>query len=105
MAKRHLLNLSKKALPQGSKWFDFETPTGDITFVFTLYTYENASGFVHFAIMSKDYRRIADAKAQYYNRTWERFEGQSVYRQCVEWALKSNDITEEQAEFLKEALK
>lgn len=101
MAKRHLLNLSKAARYDSLKHV---TVSGE-QFMFTLYTYGNASGFVHFAILSKEWEQLSHAKAQYYNRTWERFEGQSVYRQCVEWALKSNDITKEQAELLKEALR
>lgn len=102
VAKRHLLNLSKKA-----QFSEFKHVTVDgVDFTFSLYTYGNASGFVHFAkLWVSPMDVMAHAKAQYYNRTWERFEGQSVYRQCVEWALKSNDITQEQAEFLKEALR
>lgn len=101
MAKRHLLNLAKQARYDSLKHV---TVDGE-QFLFTLYTYGNASGFVHFAILSKNGEQLAHAKAQYYNRTWERFEGQSVYRQCVEWALKSKDITKEQAALLKEALR
>ena len=103
MAKRHLLNVAKAAKYDSCKF----VTVGDDEFKFTLYTYGNASGFVHFAILSKkwDWDNIAHAKAQYYNRTWERFDGQSVYRECVDWALKSKDITEEQAQLLKEALR
>ena len=101
MANRHLLKLSKVARYDSLK----HVTVGDVEFMFTLYTYDNASGFVHFAILSKNGEVLAHAKAQYYNRTWEKFEGQSVYRECVDWALKSNDITEEQAQLLKEALR
>lgn len=101
MAKRHLLNVAKAAKYDSLK----HVTVSGVEFMFTLYTYDNASGFVHFAILSKNGEVLAHAKAQYYNRTWERFVGQSVYRECVDWALKSNDITEEQAELLKEALR
>ena len=88
MAKRHLLNVAKAAKYDSCKF----VTVGDVDFKFTLYTYGNASGFVHFAILSKEWNELAHAKAQYYNRTWERFVGQSVYRACVDWALKSYDI-------------
>lgn len=101
MAKRHLLVLPKAARYDSLKYVTVE----GVEFMFTLYTYGNASGFVHFAILSQNGEVLSHAKAQYYNRTWEKYEGQSVYRECVEWALKSKDITEEQAQLLKEALK
>lgn len=101
MAKRHLLNVAKAAKYDSSKYVTVE----GVEFKFTLYTYGNASGFVHFAILSKQWDNIAHAKAQYYNRTWERYEGQRVYLGCVNFALKSKDITLEQAELLKEALR
>ena len=102
MAKRHLLKLSKAARYDSLK----HVTVGDVDFLFTLYTYDNASGFVHFAVLSNDKSPyVVHAKAQYYNRTWEKFTGQSVYRECVDWALKSKDITEEQAQLLKEALR
>ena len=100
MAKRHLLSLPKAAKYDSSKI----VTVGDVDFKFTLYTYGNASGFVHFATLSKKWETIADAKAQYYNRTWERYTGQAVFKQALEWALKSKDITQAEYDALKEAL-
>lgn len=102
MAKRHLLSLPKTAKYEyvSSK---IVTVSG-VDFKFTLYKYDNASGFVHFAELLIDFDEIANAKAQYYNRTWEKYTGQSVYKQALEWALKSKDITKEQYDKLKEAL-
>ncbi len=97
---RHFLKLAKTA-----RFYDRKDITlDDVTFTFKLYTHDNASGFVHFAELLIDYDEIANAKAQYYNRTWEKYTGQSVYKQAVEWALKSKDITKQQYDKLKEAL-
>ena len=97
---RHFLKLAKTA-----RFYDRKDITiDDVTFTFKLYTYGNASGFVHFAEMLVNYDEISNAKAQYYNRTWERYTGQSVYRAALEWALKSNDITKEQYNKVREAL-
>lgn len=108
MAKRHLLSLPKKASYYSSKF----VVVGDVKFKFTLYVYDNASGFVHFAILSTNngYTHVlndedlAHAKAQYYNRTWEKYTGQSVFKEALNWALKSNDITQAEYNTLKEDL-
>ena len=54
--------------------------------------------------MLVNYDEIANAKAQYYNRTWEKYTGQAVFKEALEWALKSNDVTKEQYNKLREAL-
>ena len=100
VAKRHLLSLPKAAKFYSSKFVTVE----DVVFKFTLYTYDNASGFVHFVSLSKRWEILADAKAQYYNRTWEKYTGQTVFKQALEWALKSHDITKEQYDKLREDL-
>ena len=100
MAKRHLLNLPKAAKYESHKW----VTVGDVEFKFTLDTYGNASGFVHFATLSRKWDILAHAKAQYYNRTWEKYTGQAVFKEVIKWALKSKDITQEQYDKLKEAL-
>ena len=89
MAKRHLLNLAKKASLYTSKRMHLE----EGYFELALYTYYNQSGFVHHAILSKDGVEIAHAKNQYYNRTWERFTGASTYNQALNYAVASKDIT------------
>ena len=72
----------------------------DVVFKFTLYTYDNASGFVHFVSLSK----MGDFKAQYYNLHGKKYTGQTVFKQALEWALKSHDITKEQYDKLREDL-
>jgi len=98
--ERHLLKLAQKARYNYTKYVTVE---GKL-YAFELWTYGNTSGFVHFALMSKDGVEIANAKAQYYNRTWERYTGQSVFKECVSWALKSNDITQNEYDLLKKEL-
>ena len=100
MAKRHLLSVAKAAKYDSVKWVTVE----GVEFKFTLDTYGNASGFVHFATLSKKWDILAHAKAQYYNRTWERYTGQAVFKEVVGWALKSKDITQAEYDALKEAL-
>ena len=100
MAQSHLLSLAKAAQYDSCKFLT----VGDVEFKLTLYTYGNASGFVHFAILSKSWDEIANAKAQYYNRTWEKYTGQAVFKEAVSWALKSKDITQVEHDALKEAL-
>jgi hypothetical protein len=95
--KRHTLKLAKNA----SLWTTKSIHIGDDKYIFNLYTYGNRTGFVHFArlnrITYKDgvdtFEHIADAKAQYINRTWERFTGASTYRQALNYAVASKDIT------------
>lgn len=43
----------------------------------------NRSGFVHETQLFKNNNPIGDAKVQYYNRTWESYEYQSVMKRCV----------------------
>ena len=100
MAKRHILKVPKTATFESVKWVTVE----GVECKFTLDTYANASGFVHFATLSEKWEILADAKAQYYNRTWEKYTGQSVFKETLEWALKSHDITKEQYDKLREAL-
>jgi len=97
---RHLLKLAVKARYDYTRYI---TVDGKL-YAFELWRYDNQSGFVHFALMSKDGVEIANAKAQYYNRTWERYTGQSVFKECVSWALKSNDITQNEYDLLKKEL-
>ena len=97
---RHLLKLAQKASYDYVRYIEIE----GVSFKFELYRYGNQSGFVHFASMYKDGVNVSDAKAQYYNRTWERYTGQSVFKECVSWALKSNDITQNEYDALKKAL-
>ena len=89
MAKRHLLNLASKA----SLWTQKHIELDGTTYSIALYTYYNRSGFVHQAILSINNEEVAHAKAQYINRTWERFTGASVYRQALNYAVASKDIT------------
>lgn len=89
MAKRHILQLPKKA----SLWEEKTIKTKSGTYFFRLYTWGNYSGFVHLSeIYNNEFVYIAGAKAQYYNRTWERFTGESVYKQAINFAIKSKDI-------------
>lgn len=43
----------------------------------------NRSGFVHETKLYKNNRLIAENKIQYYNRTWESYQYQSVMRRAV----------------------
>ena len=91
MAKRHILKLAQKA----SLYTKKSIMTDDKYYELALYTYYNASGFVHHAILSIDNIEVAHAKNQYYNRTWERFTGASTYLTALNYAVASKDITEE----------
>jgi len=99
--ERHLLKLAQKARYNYTKYVTVE---GKL-YAFELWTYGNTSGFVHFAILYKESDEIANAKAQYYNRAWERYTGQSVFRECIGHALKSKDITLEDYTLLWEDLR
>lgn len=94
MAKRHLLNLAQKA----SLWTQRHIELEETTYSIALYTYGNRSGFVHHAILSKNNEEIAHAKIQYINRTWESFTGASAYKQALNYAVASKDITEDTKE-------
>lgn len=87
--KRHILRLAKPA----SLWTQKHIEIDGTTYSLALYTYYNSTGFVHHAILSINNEEVAHAKAQYINRTWERFTGASVYRQALDYAIKSKDIT------------
>ena len=51
---------------------------------FRCYTTDTRSGFCHTAhLMGWEYD-ITDTKASYYNRTWERFEYESVLKRAIE---------------------
>jgi hypothetical protein len=41
-------------------------------------------GFRHLAVLHRNYFEIARAKCCYYNRTWERFEFESVLEKIIE---------------------
>ena len=87
--KRHILRLPKKA----RLWEEKTIKTKSGTYFFRLYTYGNQSGFVHLCeIYNNEFDNVASAKQQYYNRTWERFTGESVYKQAINFAIKSKDI-------------
>lgn len=58
-------------------------------------------GFRHLAILLINGREEEKAKCCYYNRTWERFEFQSVAERLVE---KSKILTEEEKKICKEYL-
>lgn len=100
MKPRHLLKLAKKA----SLWTTKTIELDGNSYTMDLYTYGNASGFVHFARLTRGIYYIADAKNQYYNRTWERFTGESTYRSALNFAVASGDITEEQKTKIMEVL-
>jgi hypothetical protein len=53
-------------------------------------------GFRHLVTLCFNGRDIAKAKACYYNRTWERFEFESVINKVI----RDNFTGEEQAKFL-----
>lgn len=94
MAKE--LKLSKKAEFCIRLSHEIEGVSYDID----LFTYYNASGFVHFARFMRDYDILADCKKFYLNRTWERFTGQSAFRGALLTALKNKDINEDVKEKL-----
>lgn len=87
--KRHLLRVPNKA----RLWTSKNTVIFNNDYTIKLYTYGNQSGFVHLAEVYKNFELVASAKAQYYNRTWERFTGESVYKEALNYAVKSGDIT------------
>ena len=54
-------------------------------------------GFRHIAVLHKNGFEIARTKCCYYNRTWERFEFETVLRKVI----RDNFIDKEQAKFLE----
>jgi len=54
-------------------------------------------GFRHIAVLHRNGFEIARAKTCYYNRTWERFEFESVLNKIIE----DNFTGKEQAKFLE----
>lgn len=51
---------------------------------FRCYTTDTRSGFCHTAHLMGWKYNITDTKASYYNRTWERFEYESVLKRAIE---------------------
>lgn len=56
----------------------------------------NRSGFVHETTLFIDGRRVAEAKCQYYNRTWESYTYQTVMKKAA------YQLIEEETEYLRE---
>jgi len=98
--KRHILVIPKKAV----LYRDKNIVVNENDYNIKLFTYSNNSGFVHIASISKNNVKIADAKAQYYNRTWERFTGESVYKESLNYAIKSNDIARDEKTLILEKI-
>lgn len=59
-------------------------------------------GFRHLATMCRDGAEIQDGKCTYQNRTWERYEFQSVLNDVVNKAFKNKLISEEEQKTCKE---
>lgn len=91
--KRHILKLAKKAKANTIQTVQLDAHR---TAEMILYTYDNRDGFVHFARFTINFTHVADAKIAYLNRTWERFTGESVYKQALNHAIASGYITEEE---------
>lgn len=91
-----------KQLPKNARFIEAREQTHEgVAFSFHLYTYNTRDGFAHISRMYKDGEHIQDAKAFYLNRTWERFEGQSVHLQAVEKAQKAQNIYKNTAHALR----
>ena len=99
--KKHILTTPKKA----ELWRRQDITINEVTYTMFLYTWGNYNGFVHLAHLYKDFEHIASAKAQYYNRTWEYFTGESVYKEACNFAILSKDITKEIKQAIMECLK
>ena len=71
---------------------------GNAEFTFVLNSRSNRSGFVHECELFCGYKKIAQDKAQYYNRTWERYRYQTVMLHAVNNAINDarEDIIDEQ---------
>lgn len=59
-------------------------------------------GFKHVATLYIDGKKRSTSTATYLNRTWERYEFQSVMKQLI---TKSKDLTDEEKEQIQEYLK
>ncbi len=57
------------------------------------------SGFRHLATLLRDGREVGSAKCCYQNRTWERYEFQSVLKKIVD---QSEDLSEEEKKLCTE---
>ena len=71
---------------------------GNAEFTFVLNSRSNRSGFVHECELFCGYKKIAQDKAQYYNRTWEAYRYQTVMLCAVNKAIQAAkaDIIDEQ---------
>lgn len=56
-------------------------------YMFINHSYDNRSGFVHKTELYQNDRLIGEYKIQYYNRTWECYQFQSVMRGVVNTIL------------------
>ena len=59
-------------------------------------------GFKHLATLFKDGEEVQDGKCTYQNRTWERYEFQSVLSNVVEKAVKNKLLSEEEEKICRE---
>ena len=59
-------------------------------------------GFRHLATLFKDGQEVQDGKCTYQNRTWERYEFQSVLNDVVNKAFKNTLISEEEEKACKD---
>ena len=70
-----------------SKQYDIQYFTAKVNgeeIEFRCYTTDTRSGFCHTAHLMGWKYEITDTKASYYNRTWERFEYESVLERAIE---------------------
>lgn len=82
------------------------TTSEGYTFYFTVAYYPNRSGFVHFGVVKRldDYAILGNSKVQYYNRTWEKYTGQTAYKKALWRALLVKNIDEATFEELRHLL-
>jgi len=59
-------------------------------------------GFRHLATLLRDNQEVQDGKCTYQNRTWERYEFQSVLNDVVNKAFKNKLISEEELKLCNE---
>lgn len=70
-----------------SKQYDIQYFTAKVNgeeITFRCYTTDTRSGFCHTAHLMGWKYEITDTKASYYNRTWERFEYESVLKRAID---------------------
>ena len=60
------------------------------------------NGFRHVATLMKNGHEVEKAKCCYLNRTWERYEFQSVLNKIVEQAFKNKTISEKEKKLCEE---